>query len=106
MTPSISGSGSRAWAALGFLALSISGCDTYHYLAGTMREDARKPTLALRHYEKFLKDRPRDPRACEIRLRAAEIYRTVFERCGESRRHYEAAARDFPKQGECVERAR
>lgn len=86
-------------------ALALSACDTYHFLAGTMHEDARRPAKALRHYEAFLAGRPKDPRACEVRLRAAELYRRVLGRCGEARAHYEAAARDFPKMTACVERA-
>lgn len=87
------------------LALAATGCDTYHYLLGTWQEDTRKPVQALKHYEAFLKDRPRDPRSCEVRLRAAEIYRG-FGRCGEARVHLEAAARDFPGMKECVSRAK
>lgn len=87
-------------------AVLLAGCDTYHYLAGTMAEDSRRPVQAVRQYEKFLASRPRDPRACEVRLRAAELYRTFFGRCEEARVHYEAAARDFPKQAACLERAK
>src|SRR6185503_4265128 len=85
--------------------LAVGGCDTYHYVAGTLDEDARKPVQALKHYEKFLAHRPKDPRACEVRLRAAELYRG-FGRCGEARMNWEAAVRDFPKSGACEERAR
>ena len=88
------------------LAVLTAGCDTYHYLAGTIHEDARRPALALKHYEAFLASRPRDPRSCEMRLRAAELYRLTFGRCQEARRHYEAAARDFPRVNACVERAK
>ncbi len=87
-------------------AVLLSGCDTYHFLSGTIQEDSRRPVQALRQYEKFLSSRPRDPRACEVRLRAAELYRTVFGRCEEARAHFEAAARDFPKQAACLERAK
>ena len=87
-------------------ALLLAGCDTYHYLAGTIHEDARRPIQAMKHYEAFLASRPRDPRACEVRLRAAELYRTFFNRCEEARAHYEAAARDFPRQKACLERAK
>lgn len=87
-------------------ASALAGCDTYHYLAGTMHEDARRPVKALAHYEAFLSRRPKDPRACEVRLRAGELYRRVFARCGEARAHYEAAARDFPSQRACVDRAK
>lgn len=87
-------------------ALLLSGCDTYHYLAGTMHEDARRPSRALPHYEKFLARRPKDPRACEMRLRAAELYRLTFGRCAEARVHYEAVARDFADVPECAERGK
>lgn len=87
-------------------AVLLAGCDTYHYLAGTLQEDARRPVQAVKQYEKFLSSRPTDPRACEVRLRAAELYRTVFGRCSEARAHYEAAARDFPKASACLERAK
>ncbi|UPT72705.1 MAG: tetratricopeptide repeat protein [Elusimicrobiota bacterium] len=86
--------------------LALAACDTYHYVAGTLREDARKPALAVKHYEAFLASRPKDPRACEVRLRAADVYRTVFGRCEEARVHYEAAARDFPRQPVCLARAK
>lgn len=88
------------------LVLLLAGCDTYHFIAGTMSEDSRKPVQAMKHYEKFLASRPKDPRSCEVRLRAAELYRTVFGRCGEARVHYEAAARDFPRMTACLERAK
>ncbi|MBI3288478.1 MAG: hypothetical protein HYZ74_03050, partial [Elusimicrobia bacterium] len=87
------------------LAVS-SGCDTYHYLAGTIHEDAKRPARAIRHYEAFLASRPKDPRACEVRLRAADIYRRFFGRCPEARRHYETAARDFPRLRACADRAK
>jgi hypothetical protein len=87
------------------LLAALPACDTYHFVAGTWSEDARKPLKALKHYEKFLADRPLDPRACEVRLRTAELYRG-FGRCGEARRHWEAAVRDFPKMPECRERAK
>ena len=91
---------------LALLAVALtSGCDTYHYLAGTIHEDARRPARALTHYENFLARRPKDPRSCEVRLRAAELYRLTFGRCQEARRHYEAAARDFPRMTACSERA-
>jgi len=87
-------------------ALLFSGCDTYHYVAGTIQEDARRPVQAMKHYERFVASRPKDPRACEVRLRAAELYRSFFSRCEEARAHYEAAARDFPYQKACLERAK
>jgi hypothetical protein len=90
---------------LAVLALAVAGCDTYHFLAGTWKEDARKPVEALKHYETFLADRPNDPRACEVRLRAAEIYRG-FGRCDEARRHWETAVRDFPRMAACADRAK
>lgn len=94
----------RRVAAVLLLASGLAGCDTYHFVMGTWREDARKPVAALQHYEKFLADRPRDPRSCEVRLRAARLYRS-FGRCGEARMHWETAARDFPRS-ECAERAK
>ena len=84
----------------------FAGCDTYHYLAGTLHEDGRRPVQAVKHYKKFLAARPMDPRACEVHLRTAELYRTFFGRCEEAQSHYEAAARDFPKQAACLERAK
>lgn len=83
--------------------LLLAGCDTYHYLAGTIHEDARRPQKALPHYEAFIKKNPKDLRSCEIRLRAAALYRR-FERCAEARVHYEAVARDFAAVPECHER--
>lgn len=95
---------SGAWAAF-VLALSLSACDTYHYVAGTWQEDSRRPVAALKHYEVFLADRPKDPRACEVRLRAAALYRG-FGRCPEARAHWETAARDFPRMTACTDRAK
>jgi hypothetical protein len=91
--------------ALMLAAAVLSGCDTYHYVAGTWQEDSRKPVQALKHYEAFLADRPRDPRACEVRLRAAALYRG-FGRCAEARAHWEAAARDFHHMDACTDRAK
>lgn len=88
-----------------FLAFAASGCDTYHFVLGTMKDDTRHPVEALKHYEAFLASRPKDPRSCEVRLRAAEIYRG-FGRCGEARMNWEAAVRDFPGMKECGERAK
>lgn len=88
------------------LAAATSGCDTYHYLAGTLHEDARRPARALAHYEAFIARRPADPRTCEMRLRAAELYRRTFGRCAEARVHYEAAARDFSSIPACAERGK
>ncbi len=90
---------------LAAVALLAAGCDTYHFLAGTWREDSGHPVEALKHYEKFLAALPKDPRACEVDLRAAAIYRD-FGRCEEARRDLEAAARNFPRQPECVRRAK
>lgn len=92
-------------AALLLAAGSVSGCDTYHFLLGTWRDDTRKPVAALKHYEAFLASRPEDPRSCQVRLRAAEIYRG-WGRWAEARHHYEAAARGFPQMKECAERAK
>lgn len=86
--------------------LLLAGCDTYHFVAGTYAEDHRKPVQALAHYEAFLAAKPKDPRSCEVRLRVAGLYKGTFDRCEEARRHYEAAARDFPRQAACVERAK
>lgn len=87
-------------------AALTAGCDTYHFLAGTVHEDARRPIKALKHYEAFLARLPKDPRSCEVRLRAAELYRTVFYRCSDAQRHYEAAARDFPRMTACADLAK
>jgi tetratricopeptide (TPR) repeat protein len=94
----------RAVASL-VVALAFSACDTYHFLAGTWREDAGRPMEALAHYETFLKDRALDPRSCEVRLRAGEIERSIG-RYDDARRHFEAAVRDFPRMTECVVRAK
>jgi tetratricopeptide (TPR) repeat protein len=96
----------RRFFAVFLLAAASASCDTYHFVSGTLKEDARRPAQAIKHYEKFLASKPKDPRSCEVRLRAAEIYRRVFSRCEEARAHYEAAARDFPKQQACVSRAK
>jgi len=88
------------------LLVLLGGCDTYRFLSGTIQEDSRRPVQALKQYETFLAARPKDPRACEVRLRAAELYRRTFGRCEEARAHYEAAARDFPRQKACVDRAK
>ena len=91
--------------ALVFLA-ALAGCDTYHFVTGLWKEDARDPVAAIKHYEKFLESRPKDPRSCELRLRAAGLYTRVFDRCEDARRHYEAAARDFPQLPACARMAK
>ncbi len=81
---------------------SFTGCDSYHFVLGTWRDDTRRPVEALKHYEAFLESRAKDPRACQARLRAARIYRG-WGRYAEARRHYEAAARDFPGMKACAD---
>jgi hypothetical protein len=98
----------RAFAVAASLVVALlasAGCDTYHFLLGTWRDDNSHPVEALKHYESFLAARPKDPRACQVRLRAAEIYRG-WGRYGEARRHYEAAARDFSGMPACADIAK
>ncbi|MBI3552807.1 MAG: hypothetical protein HY077_09835 [Elusimicrobia bacterium] len=76
--------------------LFAAGCDSYHYHSGRFSDVRHRPFAALDHYEKFLKDRPDDPRAAEVHVRAGELY-SGLHRCLEARRHFEAAARGFPK---------
>ncbi|MBI3564687.1 MAG: hypothetical protein HY079_05775, partial [Elusimicrobia bacterium] len=59
-----------AVAAVLLAAFALSACDTYHFILGTWQDDTRKPVQALKHYEAFLDARPKDPRACQVRLRA------------------------------------
>ena len=88
------------------VAALATGCDTYRFLSGTIHEDAGRPVKAIRQYEAFLAGRPKDPRACEVRLRAAELYRTFFLRCSDAQHHYETAARDFPHMTACADLAK
>jgi tetratricopeptide (TPR) repeat protein len=77
-------------------ACVLAGCADYHYHAGRFQEGRRRGPQALEHYEAFLGRQPRDPRAAELHVRAGWIY-AQMDRCLEARRHYEAAAREFPK---------
>jgi tetratricopeptide (TPR) repeat protein len=87
------------------LAVALSaGCDSYHYHAGRFDDVRRRPFAAIRHYEQFLADRPNDPRAVEIHVRAGEIYMDL-RRCLEARRHFEAAARGWPNLQPWYDRA-
>jgi len=89
-----------------FLVVLLAGCDTYHFVAGLWKEDSRDPLGAIKHYERFLDSKPKDPRACELRLRAASLHTRVFGRCEDARWHYETAARDFPHMPACARLAK
>ncbi len=78
------------------LLLFLAGCDSYHYHAGRFFEGAHRDLRALDHYEALLRREPSTPRSAEVHVRAGLIYRRL-QQCLEARRHFEAAARDFPK---------
>lgn len=82
---------------LAAFCLAVSGCgDGYHYHRGRWDEARAKLPEALRHYEAFTAHKPEDPRAAELHVRAGRLYASL-DRCLEARRHFEAAARGFPK---------
>lgn len=77
------------------LSGSGSGCDSYYYHSGRFNETRRRAFAAIRSYEKFVAQRPNDPRSAEVHVRVGQLYASM-ERCIEARRHFEAAARGFP----------
>jgi hypothetical protein len=81
---------------LALLACALAGCADYHYHAGRFQEGRRQGPEALKHYEAFIARRPADPRGAEMHVRAGWLY-AEMDRCLEARRHFEAAAREFPK---------
>lgn len=85
--------------ALAALALvpGLSGCGSYDFYSGMMAESRGSFPKAIMAYERFAESHPGDPRAAEAHVRAGRIYASVFERCLEARRHFESAARGFPK---------
>lgn len=88
------------------LLASLAACDSYHFYSGRFFDETKRWSRAVKELETFAENHPKDPRSCEARLRAARIYATVFDRCLEARRHYEAAARGFPELISCVEKAK
>ncbi len=90
---------------LALLPLTIAGCDSYYYTAGRFYDARGKNFAAVENYEKFLKDRPSDPRAAEIHVRAGELYADLH-RCLEAKRHFETAAREFPLAESWSDRAK
>lgn len=91
--------------ALGVMA-ALCGCDAYRWHSGRFFHETKRWGAAVAALEAFVESRPQDPRTCEARLRLGAIYAGVFERTLEARRHYEAAARSFPGDASCVEKAK
>lgn len=78
------------------LAVLLCGCDSCHYHLGKFLQATHHELSALEHYEKLLARGASGPRTAEVHVLAGNVYRGL-QRCLEARRHYEAAARDFPK---------
>jgi hypothetical protein len=77
-------------------AVLLSACDGYHYHYGRFLAGTHQELRALAHLEAFIDSRPEDIRSAELRVVAGKIYARE-RRCLEARRHFEAAARQFPK---------
>jgi tetratricopeptide (TPR) repeat protein len=88
------------------LAAAFCACDSYRFYSGRFLHETKRWASAVKALEKFVEKSPTHPRACEARLRLGSIYAGVFERHLEARRHYEAAARSFPDDAACVEKAK
>lgn len=88
------------------LLVSFAACDSYHFYRGRFFDETKRWGRAVAELDAFTESRPQDPRACEAHVRAGRIYATVFERCLEARRHFEAAARGFPELKGCVDKAK
>lgn len=86
-------------------AALLCGCDSYHFQAGLLDEQAGRIEQALEHYEAFVARAPADARAAEMHVRAGRLY-AQMQRCGEARHHFEAAARAFPLDEPWATRAR
>lgn len=79
--------------------------DAYYYHSGRFLEVRHHDFAAIDKYEKFLADRPDDPRAAEIRVRAGQLYEGLH-RCVEAHHHFETAAREFSTVEPWATRAR
>lgn len=88
------------------LMAALSSCDSARFYSGRFLHETKRWAAAVKALEKFVEASPAHPRACEARLRLGSIYAGVFDRHLEARRHYEAAARAFPGDESCVERAK
>jgi tetratricopeptide (TPR) repeat protein len=79
--------------------------DSYYYHSGRFREVRHHSFAAIDSYEKFLADRPADPRAAEVHVRAGRLYQDLH-RCEEAHHHFETAAREFATVEPWASRAR
>lgn len=86
-------------------ALAAFGRASYHFQAALLAEARGKAPAAVSHFEAFVAARPADPRAAQAHVEAGRLY-TEMHRCLEARRHFEAAARNFPKLEPWAGRAR
>ncbi|MBI4375573.1 MAG: tetratricopeptide repeat protein [Elusimicrobia bacterium] len=86
-------------------AAMLCGCQMLSWQKALFWDKMGKPLKAVENYESFLEAYPRQRRAAEAHVRAADIY-AGLGRCIEARRHYESAARDFPEQQSWSARAK
>jgi hypothetical protein len=86
-------------------ALGVFGRAAYHFEAGLLAEARGKAPAAIGHFEAFAAARPGDPRAARAHVEAGRLYADL-RRCLEARRHFEAAARAFPKLEPWASRAK
>lgn len=92
-------------AATAAFALAVFGRSAYHFQLGLWAEARGKAPAAIAHFEAFARARPEDPRAAQAHVETGRLYASM-QRCLEARRHFEAAARDFPKLEPWAGRAR
>lgn len=93
------------WLCLALMA-GLSACDSFRYYGGRFYHETKRWGWAQRRLELFVEKAPDDPRACDAHLRLGRLYADVYDRPVEARRHFEAAARGFPKDTACVEAAK
>lgn len=86
--------------------LLLTGCESWHYHSGRFLEARGRYAKALAAYESLLERAERSPRRAEIEVRAGWIYAERLGQCAEARRHFEAAARAFPRLEPWAGRAR
>ena len=91
-------------AALAFAA-GLFGTARYHYHLGRWDEARGRVPQALAHLEAFAAARPNDPLSAQAHVDAGRLY-SGMQRCLEARRHFEAAARAFPRLEPWASRAR
>jgi hypothetical protein len=84
------------------------GCSSpsYSYKKALRFEEHGEWLKALRAYRGVIEDSPRDPLACQARVRAGRVEAQRLMDCAAALADFSAAARDFPALESCVADAR